>query len=390
MTYTYVVLHLSLIPDIGPSTVQHIVATLGNLEQLSTLYDYSNAQLCAQFGMAPKRAQALVAGLADLALLERELQLIESHRVLWTTVYCNDYPALLRAIHLPPTVIYWRGKHPTNYEKTVALVGSRDANTYAHTVITSLVPMLVQAGCTIVSGGALGADTMAHRATVEAGGVTCVVLGSGLLHPYPFENSTLFSRIPERGGTLVSCFPLNTRPVAGNFPARNRIISGLSKGCVVVQAAQKSGARITAECALEQGRSVCAIPGPIDDPLSAGCHDLIKQGALLVTSADDILQELGYNDNNPSTASTIVSTGKTQQSYKPAYAAHAALVQQPASPAPVLSVRQRIVQLCAQPISLDTLMEETGLSFVELNELLFELQISGKITQTFAGLWHKK
>lgn len=394
MTYRYVVLHLSLIPDIGPATVQHLVATLGDLELLSTLYDYSSAQLSAQFGITPKRAQALANGLADLSLLEREAQLIDKHAVSWTTAYCPDYPALLRTIHMPPLVIYWRGKHPAEYEKPVAVVGSRDANHYGHAITKTLVPALVQSGCTIVSGGALGIDSMAHRATLEADGITCVVLGSGLLHLYPFENSKLFASVLEHGGTLLSIFSLNTRPLSGNFPARNRVISGLSKGCVVIQAAQKSGARITAECALEQGRSVCAVPGPIDDPLSAGCHDLIRNGALLATSADDVLQELEYHEqdmanktNTPVQKQNVVADN--QPTYKPAGLVRSTEQVTPTkvSPAKPLTPAQRIVQLCAQPISVDSLMEATELSFAELNELLFDLQIAGKVTQTFAGLW---
>lgn len=437
MTYTYILLHLSLIPDIGPATVQHLIATLGNLEQLSTLYEYSSAQLCAQFGITPKRAQAIATGLADLSLLERELLLIEKHAVSWTTALCLDYPPLLRTIHVPPTIIYWQGRNPSNYNKPVAIVGSRDANQYGHAVIESFVPSLVQAGCTIVSGGALGIDTMAHRATVTSAGVTCVVLGSGLLHPYPFENGKLFKDVLEHDGTMLSVFSLNTRPLAGNFPARNRVISGLSKGCIVVQAAQKSGARITAECALEQGRSVCAVPGPIDDPLSAGCHDLIKNGALLVTSAQDVLQELEYyeqddinkntqitykknsthaNDNptrstkpdarnkpidsnmmdvdaktlNQTTSQQRHSRNSTKLANKDESQLKRSL-ENTATQTPVsLSPAQQILQLCIQPISVDTLMEVTQLSFAELNELLFDLQISGKITQTFAGLWCKR
>lgn len=433
MTYTYILLHLSLIADIGPATVQHLIATLGNLEQLFTLYEYSSEQLCAQFGITPKRAQAIAAGLADLSLLERELLLIEKHAVSWTTAYSNNYPALLGAIHVPPTIIYWQGQKPSDYNKPVAIVGSRDANQYGHAVIESFVPPLVQAGCTIVSGGAIGVDTMAHRATITSAGVTCVVLGSGLLHPYPFENGKLFASVLEHGGTMLSVFSLNTRPLAGNFPARNRVISGLSKGCIVVQAAQKSGARITAECALEQGRSVCAVPGPIDDPLSAGCHDLIKNGALLVTSAQDILQELEYHEQDDINKNTKITYKKntpdannnqtseatsdqTDSSTPDASNNQASTVKasservtrtttklaskdvtqntiapEQTTQTPVtLSPAQQILQLCIQPVSVDTLMEVTQLSFAEINELLFDLQISGKITQTFAGLWCKR
>lgn len=373
MISKHVVLHLSLIKDIGPATVQHLVALCGTPEQLITLYTQSASQLCLNFHITKKRAQALSQGLADLSLLERELDLIEKYHVSWTTLYSDDYPLDLKSIHLPPLILYWQGAHPTSYKKTIAIVGSRNANAYGKSVITSFIPELVRAECTIISGGAFGADTMAHYATIAAGGQTCVVLGSGLLHPYPSENKALFTSITQKNGTILSIFPLDTRPIATNFPARNRVISGLSKGCVVIQAAQKSGARITAEFALEQGKSVCAVPGSIDDPLSVGCHALIKIGALLVTDSKTILEELNYTQDEVETPSK-----KTFEK-----GVHATL----AEPLLKATPTDRILQMCIRPTSLNDLITETGLEFPELNELLFDLQIAGKVTQTFSGLW---
>ena len=159
--------------------------------------------------------------------------------------------------------------------------------------VTSFIPELVHNGCSIVSGGALGIDGLAHRATLEAQGVTVAVLGSGLLKPYPAAHKTLFKKIIECRGALVSCFPLLTEPKPALFPARNRIIAGLSRGCLVVQAGIPSGALITAQYAVDEGREVFAVPGSLDNPLSVGCHRLISQGATLVTSASDILASFG-------------------------------------------------------------------------------------------------
>lgn len=375
MIVEHSILHLSLIKDIGPATVQHLVALCGSLEELKTLYTQSPEELRLRFHLTQKRAQAIVTGLADLSLLEKELALIEKHNVSWTTLYNDDYPVDLKAIHVPPVILYWQGAHPSSFTKTVALVGSRNANAYGKSIIDLFVPELVNAGCTIVSGGAFGIDTMAHQATLSAGGQTCVILGSGLLHPYPSQNTALFASIGKAGGTLLSIFPLDTRPTAFNFPARNRVIAGLSKGCVVIQAAQKSGARITAEFALEQGKSVCAVPGSIQDPLSVGCHELIQNGALLVTDATSILQELNYAQ--PTTKLPVTEKNRTVSPEQ-------IQVAKPLTPS------DTIIHLCARPTSVNDLMAATKLDFSELNELLFDLQISGKITQTFSGLWSRK
>lgn len=377
MLIQHVLLHLSLIKDIGPATVHYIVTQLsGQLGQLPTLYDLSEQQLCLRFGLTKKRAQALVDGLADLTLLEEELHRIQKHGISWTTVCNDDYPKSLQSIYLPPLVLYWQGTHPNNYTKTIALVGSRDGNSYGKSIITRFVPDLVAGECTIISGGAFGIDTMAHQATIDAGGITCVVLGSGLLHPYPRENKPLFNAVIQTGGTVLSSFALTAVPTAHHFPQRNRIIAGLSKGCVVIQAAKKSGARITAEFALEQGKSVCAVPGPIDDPLSEGCHELIRQGALLVCNAATILHELQYElpleliQNNKRTKSV------SQESAQPNIT--------PKTPTDI------ILQLCVRPTSVDDLVQATQLPIPDLHDLLFSLQLSGQLQQLFSGLWATK
>ena len=169
----------------------------------------------------------VVDGLADQSILEREKDLIEMHKVNWMTVYNDHYPAMLKHIHLPPAVLYWQGAMPADGNQSLAVIGSRKINYYGISVVESFVPTLVSAGWTIVSGGAVGADTAAHRVTVDSGGNTIVVMGSGLLNPYPASNKRLFADILDNRGTLLSAFPLTTAAATGTFPARNRIIAGL-------------------------------------------------------------------------------------------------------------------------------------------------------------------
>lgn len=232
-----IILHLSLIDGIGPATIATLCA---RAENLADLYACSSHDLIHRYGIAPAYAAKIMQGFADNSLLERELARIEKHAISWTTIIDENYSHDLRAIYAPPAVIYWRGILPTKEESTIAFVGSRKANRYGETTISTLVTPLAQQGWWIVSGGALGADSMAHEAALKAQGKTVAVLGSGLLQPYPRTNIRLFERIIEGGGALVSSFPLSQGALPGNFPARNRIIAGMSKGCVVIQAAQKA------------------------------------------------------------------------------------------------------------------------------------------------------
>ena len=285
-----VILHLFLTDSIGPAVVQKIIERKPDNVAWCQLYQLGVSDWCSLFDFSIGLSHKLVSGLSDVTALEKELQLIERHSINWTSIIDVDYPELLKHIHLPPPVLYWQGA-PLNTQQSIAVVGSRKANQYGQDAVEYLVPQLVAHNWTIVSGGAIGIDSMAHRATVRAGGKTVVVLGSGLLQWYPVRNWRLFEDVLAHGGTITSSFPLQTEAFPGNFPARNRIIAGLSSGCVVIQAAEKSGARITAQFALDQGRDVFTVPGSIKDPLSAGCHKLVHEGAKLVHDVGDILSE---------------------------------------------------------------------------------------------------
>jgi DNA processing protein len=205
--------------------------------------------------------------------------------------WCDpDYPAALREITTPPVLLYLRGALP-HRRLRVAVVGSRTPTAYGRRVALGLGAGLAARGIEVVSGGARGIDTLAHRGALEEEGATVAVLGSGLADPYPPGNADLFAQIAEKGAVL-SEFPLDEEGRRDNFPRRNRLISALSAAVVVVEAAERSGSLITANLALEQGREVLAVPGPVSSARSTGCNRLIQQGAKLVQNIDDILEEL--------------------------------------------------------------------------------------------------
>jgi len=377
-----VLLHLSLIDGAGPSTVLKLLKHLylkkypellhaGWMElierqnelDLELLYNYSAADFIRYSGLSDRLALVLAQGLNDKDILNKELELASKHDIKILSFLEADYPEILKQIHNPPTVLYYQGSLFQPMAKRIGIVGSRMASTYAHDVLANLIPGLVAQGWHIVSGGAQGADTIAHEATLTVGGRTIAVLGSGLLQPYPNSNKNLFKRIVETGGTMVSPFPLMMFPDKPNFPARNRIISGLSLGCVVIQAAEKSGALITAHCALEQGRQVFAVPGPIDDDLSAGCHNLIKEGAKLVNNVNDILEEFGEKS----------LTERIQPACK---------FDEPIETDPLLAC-------LAKPATLDELLAQTGFDIADVQNRLFSLQLDGKVRQNFAGTWER-
>lgn len=351
-------LHLSLIEHVGPAGIKHLIDCLGT--SIDTVYSMSASDFI-QLGCSFKKAEILVTGLQNKFLLHRELELLEKNPIKVVTFFDKEYPAILKEIALPPYVLYYQGTLE-KIDQSIAIVGSRKCSQYGIKTVKSLVPDLVAAGFTIISGGALGIDAHAHTQTLVHGGTTIAVVGSGLLKPYPLSNVPLYDQIVDSGGALISCFPLTFEALPGNFPARNRIISGMSLGTVVVQAAYKSGALITARYSLEQNREVFVVPGMIDDPLSAGCHELIKQGARLITSSKDIFDEFSLS------VKSMVVPAELQ-------------------PQEQLATLDPILQLCMQPKSLDELVQELSISINELQIKLFDLQIQGKIEQDFAGMW---
>ena len=290
----------------------------------------------------------------------------EKYQINWCTLVCPEYSQLLSQIEQPPAVIYYQGQNLLHHEKTIAFVGSRKADAYARVVIDRLIPALVQDDWVVVSGGALGVDSLVHGQTVQSCGKTIVVLGSGLLHWYPASNSGLFNQVIQSGGMIISCFSLQTQPIPSNFPARNRIIAGLSQGTVVVQAASKSGALITADFALDQGRQVFAIPGSIEHGLHDGCHYLIQQGAKLVANVHDITGEFGFGETKPDVQVSL-----------------------PLSIEKADSLADMILEKLLVARSTDDLLTMIDISLEDLMQKLFDLSLEGKISQDIMGLWKR-
>jgi DNA processing protein len=312
------------------------------------------------------------------------LNLIEQHKIKLLTIADESYPALLKEIYSPPTVLYYLGDFFD--KKNLAIVGSRKATNYGQQIIDTIVPDLVAAGYTIVSGGAIGIDAMAHQAALACGGKTIAILGSGLLKPYPSANKKLFAAIVEQGGVVASSYPLMAEGLPHHFPARNRIVTGLSQGCLVVQAAQKSGALISAHCALEQGREVFAVPGAFDDELSAGCHEIIQQGAKLVVNSADILTEFGeriIQRDEAALQQKVLFSSAHQIDSMARLSSH----EVPNGASAELGIKQKIIAACKQPISLDDISIKTELPFELIQSELFTLQLDGVLSQDFTGMW---
>lgn len=279
---------LNLLPGIGPIRVNHLLTHFGDP---CAILRAPEAELCRIQGIGPHFA-GLIAH-RQPASLQDELQRCERAGVRIITREDAAYPAILREIHDPPLCLYLRGEEKvfSRLRQAVAMVGSRHTTSYGIAVADNLATAAAMAGWTVVSGLARGIDTVAHQAVVRMHGCTIAVLGSGLGHIYPQDNIELARAIVAEGGALVSEFPLMFPPDKRSFPMRNRIISGLTQGTIVVEAGTKSGSLITAGQALEQGRAVFAVPGRVDSPQSRGCHALIKDGARLVESFTDVLEE---------------------------------------------------------------------------------------------------
>jgi len=268
------------------------------------------------------------------------------------------YPVLLKQLHYPPPILYYRGSLQKIDHPAVAIVGSRRCTFYGQEVAHRLAGELSSAGISVISGMALGIDTAAHRGTLENNGYTAGVLGCGVDLCYPPQNLDLMKHIIAEG-VILSEFPVGTEPLASHFPRRNRIISGLSLGTVVVEATAKSGALITANYALEQNREVFAVPGNVGSPYSRGCHRLIKEGARLVESAADILDELNLN-TSPEEQLTL-------------YDISAVLTGQEKS---------LLNNIPYQPMHIDNIIRMSGIRAAETSALLLSLELKKTIRQT--------
>lgn len=279
-------LALNRIDNIGPRTVAKLLV---RWPDLSEMFQLSTQQLILA-GLPAKLADPIA--LFDFNQIDADWrwQQADNHYLL---TWCDpEYPALLREIHDPPVVLYAMGDLSSLQQCTVAMVGTRSPSPTGSETAKRFAYELAMHDITIVSGLALGIDAQAHTGCLDAGGKTIAVMGTGIDHIYPRRHVKLAAQICENG-LLISEFPLKCPPNAGHFPRRNRIISGLSSATLVVEAAIRSGSLITARLAIEQNRDVLAIPGSIHNPQSRGCHHLLQQGATLVTSCQDVIDQLG-------------------------------------------------------------------------------------------------
>jgi DNA processing protein len=279
---------LSMVSGVGPLAMQRLLA---HFSSPSAVLAASPGELQCVPGIGSTIAKRITQA-RDEINVDEQLRIAAEHNIDILTPADPPYPRLLNELPDPPAVLFARGEIKSIDGLAVAIVGTRHASRYGLKQAESLAASLARAGFTVVSGMARGIDTAAHRGALAAGGRTIAVLASGVLAPYPPENAKLAEQIAEHG-SVVSEAPPTMPPISGMFPQRNRIISGLTLGTIVVEASDRSGALITARHAGEQNRQVFAVPGQIDSRLSVGPHRLIRDGAKLVTCIDDVLEELG-------------------------------------------------------------------------------------------------
>lgn len=280
-------LGLFSIPGIGSTRMRNLIS---HFETPQNVLKAPIQKLCQVEGIDKKTAKKISEGPSKI-FIDGQLKYLDNSKTTLLTFWDETYPDKLKRIFDPPAFLFVKGDLKLLETTCIGIVGSRTPTEYGRTQTRKIVRELVQSKITIVSGFARGVDFIAHQAALDDGGKTIAVLGNGLNVVYPSENKKLLPAF-ERDGLLISEYPFGTKPDAGNFPKRNRIISGLSEGVLVSEAALKSGALLTAMYALDQNREVFALPGPVNSSRSTGTNNLIKQGAKLVQDSDDILSEI--------------------------------------------------------------------------------------------------
>lgn len=389
---TISLIHFNLIQGVGLKTVQVLRDVFGSAAR--ALRATPN-ELAKVDELSPAMRELLIHK-PVLYPIERELDLINEYGCQILTLYDDTYPLPLKEIDTPPLVLYIRGELTPEDALSVSLVGSRNAKDYGRKVSYRLSYQLAQRGLTVVSGFAKGIDTSAHRGALEAGGRTVAVMGNGLSFIYPAANRALVEKI-EASGALISEFPIGVKPKPRNFPRRNRIISGLTLGTVVVEASNRSGALITARLAGEQGREVFAVPGEIFSELSTGTHRLINDGAKLINTVDDLLNELpqhALNRIQPSVPMSPELGGEPESSQAPSIEKSVtksvvspppADVQPPVQspPPPDLTPDEKTVfEAIEVPAShIDTIVRTTQLPIGQVSSVLLMLELKGVVQQ---------
>lgn len=359
MTRFEALVSLNTVCDIGSIRLAGLLEFFGKPENI---FKASCEKLIAVSGIGEKIAQQITSFKKED--LDKEFSLAKKHGLKIITFEEKDYPESLKQIPGPPIVLYVRGELKKEDKFSIAIVGSRHASFYGLSSAEKFGYELSEKGFTIVSGMARGIDTYAHRGALKQGGRTIAVLGSGFNHLYPSENKELAQEI-AKNGAVISEFPIDTLPKKENFPRRNRVISGLSLGVLVAEAARNSGALITADFALEQGREVFALPGKVDSDTSFGTNGLIKQGAKLVTCVDDILEEFllpvtkshKVQENSPTELKSDLNNKEEKMLYD--------LISGPS-------------------IQIDELAEKTSMDISRISDILLRLEIK-KLIKQLAG-----
>lgn len=396
-------IHLNLIQGIGQKTILFLMDKFGSAEKI---LNATSQELEGIGKLSPNARNSLTQKNLGCPL-EHELALIDKFGCHVITYYDDDYPLLLKQIDIPPLLLYVRGELKPEDAVSIALVGSRQAKDYGRRVSYQLSYQLAKRGLTITSGLAKGIDTCAHRGALDANGRTIAVMGNGLSIVYPAANSKLVERIIE-SGALISEFRMGMKPRAKNFPRRNRIISGLTFGTVVVEASNRSGALITADHASEQNREVFAVPGQIFSELSAGTHKLIDDGAKLINTVDDLLEALPQHYRNQITTQTsgtgsdadttiqqpLPDNKRTPQQKDPVPADINTSVNKKADanvPLPDLTADEEVIFNAIEiPAShIDSIVRATKLPINQVSSVLLMLELKGIIEQLPGKMFSK-
>lgn len=362
---------LTLIKGLGNVLISRLTGECGSAENVFKAA--KTAGTLSEIDGVGADTENLVRNFSEWGRAEREVSEARKRGFDILTLAAPGYPQRLKNVHSAPAVLYVSGEIRESDSLAVAIVGSRYANKYGRESAKKLSYELAGAGVCVVSGMARGVDSAAHKAAVDAGGRTIAVLGSGLDVIYPPENHELYESI-SKNGAVISAFPLRTAPDKTHFPERNAVISGLSLGTVVVQAAKKSGALITAKLALEQNRDVFAVPGRINESISEGANSLIKQGAKLVESADDIISEIRELKD-------LQTAAQTKQQRRTAEEKIASLPQE----------KRKLLSLIKEkPLHIDEITEQSGETVASISALILELEIEGLVENSEGGMYQAK
>lgn len=358
MTNQEALIALNMIEGVGPIRARHLIDSLGDA---AAILSASRGRLLQVNGIGQDTASA-IADWESSVDLNGELRRIREFSCLTLTTEDDTYPKWLREIYDPPLVLYVRGDLLERDANSVAIVGSRMTTHYGTETARKLSYQLAYAGVTVVSGAARGIDTAAHQGALSGKGRTIAVLGTGINLIVPPENAGLLDRIAETGAVITQ-FPFNRKADRQSFPIRNRIVAGMTMGTVVVEAALRSGALITSNFAVDYGRQVFAVPGRIDSPRSKGCHDLIKNGAKLCESTEDILSEFEY---------LFPARNRGKASDPPG-----------APPAMTLSDEEQKVcdTLAAEEMNIDAIIHQSGLTPAAVSVALLRLEMKKCVRQ---------